>query len=1660
MAPAKVLEGPHDYAIAWIAALPKERAAATAMLDERHGEPPNFSQHPSDTNAYTWGRISNHNVAIASLAAGCLGTTSAATTASGILSSLPHIKFGLLVGIGAGVANNWQDVRLGDVVVSQPWGNNGGVVQHDFGRANPKGAWERSDFLSKPPEALLKALARLQSEHEIEPKRVPEFLQDAAARNPMFASNFMHPGSQHDRLFETDYDHHEGGTDTCADCDSSREVARRSRGSDEPQIHYGVIASGNTLVSDIRIRDRIIAEIDRNIICFEMEAAGLMNNFPCLVIRGVSDYADSHKNYQWHRYASATAAAFAKEFLTYIDVTDIRKTKEARDTLSKIADQMHRSREEQKVHSFLQALFTCPYAESKNRNKKRVEGTCEWFTSHRRFRHWQDSPQSALLWVSADPGCGKSVLARYLVDEVLPQSQRLVCYFFFKDDFQDQRSSTNALCALLRQLYEYDQDLLDESVLRKFAHDGEKFIRSFSDLWDTLKSVAAQQTSREILCVIDALDECQDIDQAPFIDAICGLHSGPTPSNKAKLKFLVTSRPYGNINQKFRKLELVSPTIHLEGEGDDEVKRITSEINLVVQHTALEIAGEKDLESEEYMLLVQQLTSVPNRTYLWVYLTLEFIRQTPGFTRGNVRRAVTTIPRSVDEAYEKILKRSPDPQKAHKILSILIVAMRPLSLREMSLAFAININYQTYEELEDELEPEERFHGTARDLCGLFVVIVDSKFYLLHQTARDFLVAQKSSTPSRQDVLQPPLAVRSLQWKHSIDLLRSHSLVTHLCLWYLRFCSVGKRQSLFLSYSSIHWPTHFRDGGPENDEEDTVAVARDLCTPNSRLYQVWYDIYAAAVPESPETSSPLILASYFGLEPVVRSLSGRRVELEVRDKRYGQTALSLAAREGHFSTANLLIHHGAKIDSKDDSISLTPLGYAIKYQSVYYSTRQQKEVAEMLLKRGADPNARSDTGQFVIDTCVNTDDVSMMRLLLDHGARIDTREESTMFGLDHFRGMTASINAWFYRSDESTVEDEDAGRSSILCSAVSRGNVPMARLLIEHGANIESVSDTAGSGTPLAIAAEKGDLAMIELLLQKGARIESSPDGSRTPLKTAIRSGQYEAMKLLLDRGAKFEPGLKDPSRNSLLHLAVDGGSKTVVEKVLSIGVDTNTSGYQRRTPLFTAIEGGDVGIIELLLDRGADPNWNDEEGKTPLELAGMQDDQQAMKLLIQRGGQLEKSVDTLGGFLLYRKWQAADFFLDQGFDINTKDEDGRSILSRYADSNSDVRHGEKTQILWILEKHAKVDSRDYYGRTPLWWAARSGSSYKVDLLLERHADIENIDIYEDTPLAWALKERERYYMAELLLAKGARLDCESVRRTRGPLLRAAELGNLRLIQEMVDAGEDIHSQDTSYGMTALGRAALNGHESAVELLLSMGAAVDHQGKDGRTPLSDAAEFSYHDVVRILLDNGADPNARDQRGRGPLSWATYSDLAPSPTETTIELLLQNNAKVAFEDDDGCKPICYVTGSGVNIRQQYTRLELLLESGAKGDCRNDCQRHFLYCNAKSEDGAAIARLFESADFFERPLDFATGDTARQEQNAKSRARAKSAKAAKKQRKEEAKERWRALDATARAEIAQRGKDRKAKEAGTHHIAQTETATSIALEASEGESEKGA
>jgi nucleoside phosphorylase len=316
MPPLKELSA-ESYRVGWICPLEVEQLAAMHMLDEKHER---LGQSPADNNVYNLGSINGHNVVIAGLHDP--GNCSAATVVTQMRMTFPRLRYGLLVGIGGGVPVETDEgmIRLGHVVVSKPTGEHSGAIQYDHGKAN-QGHFERTGSLMPPPAALLNAAQDLAVQRKmVDEDPVWQNIQRIQTERRGLR-RFKFPGSTADCLHKT---HHQDKRRRIS-CDkvgcNSDERIERAIDADEESfvvVHRGTIASGELVLKNARKRDRLAQKY--GLLCFEMEAAGALTEFPCLVIRGISDYCDSHKNDDWQGFAAAAAAAYARQLFFHMPI--------------------------------------------------------------------------------------------------------------------------------------------------------------------------------------------------------------------------------------------------------------------------------------------------------------------------------------------------------------------------------------------------------------------------------------------------------------------------------------------------------------------------------------------------------------------------------------------------------------------------------------------------------------------------------------------------------------------------------------------------------------------------------------------------------------------------------------------------------------------------------------------------------------------------------------------------------------------------------------------------------------------------------------------------------------------------------------------------------------------------------------------------------------------------------------------------------------------------------------------------------------------------------------------------------------------------------------------------------------------------------------------
>ncbi|KAH8126381.1 ankyrin repeat-containing domain protein [Trichoderma asperelloides] len=782
----------------------------------------------------------------------------------------------------------------------------------------------------------------------------------------------------------------------------------------------------------------------------------------------------------------------------------------------------------------LRRLYTTPYEDRKDRNPDRVPGTCEWFISHELFKEWESSKSSRMLWVSADPGCGKSVLVKHLVDSVLQTTEsRTVCYFFFKDDFPDQRNIISALCCLLRQLFIRKPLLLSDKIIRQFVTGGETFANSFSELWKLLIQVSKDPNAGEIIYILDAIDECEDQGRSLLARKLCKLYGA---TNDFQLKFLLTSRPYGKIYHGFRPLEIPGlPVIHLSGESEHEIRKICQEIDIFIKFKVEDIGKRLQLVEEEQNLLLQELMQIPNRTYLWVYLTLDLIET----------EATSYIPKTVDEAYDRILLKSHDFKQAKKVLHIIVGAIRPLTLKEMNLALLI-LQHSRRSNSNLELKPENRFRQELRDICGLFITIIDSKIYLLHQTAREFLL-QNNKNPIES-------VHQDFTWKHSLNLLESHNILSKICIWYLlhleadiyshkrtRTLRLPSKATIFLDYSAKCWATHFRELHIKTQEKRTQLVLR-ICDVKSDLFQMWFERYWTSTnTKLPKGFTKLMTVAYFGLQAAVQFLLKQSIDLNSQDHTYQRSALSWAARNGFAVVAKLLVR-GARF--KLGTIKLP-------------------------FRKGASVDLVDKYGRTPLSYAVWNGNTTMVELLIDAGAQVHLKDElgGTPMSYAICNQNEIIIDILLQKGGQADVEDDI---NNLLFSAAKKGDEDLIELLLKTNRVNPNAKDQTNC-TPLLHAVKEGHVETVNLLLEKGADPNCKNNNNQTPLLHAVAK---------IDTATRWVPS------SGMMYHSIQAAKRyvTMVGVLLEGGADP-------KAPfLYVTKRGGGTVALRVLLEKGADP--------------------------------------------------------------------------------------------------------------------------------------------------------------------------------------------------------------------------------------------------------------------------------------------------------------------------------------------------------------------------------------------------------------------------------------------------------------------------------------
>ncbi|KAK8065228.1 hypothetical protein PG997_011975 [Apiospora hydei] len=988
---------PEDVTIAIFCALAYESVAVKYTLDEELECP---SKTPGrGSYIYSLGRIKEHNIVIARPVD--MGPVNAAQCAATVRSDISfekqvaqqftNVRLALLVGIGAGIPSDKVDIRLGDVAISVPRDNHPGVVQHDFGKI------------------LISAIGALEEDEMMHKRPIKKILR-RLAKEDMFA--------------------------------------RPTNGD-----ILGLILSGGGVIKNPEDRERLRRGY-QDAICFEMEAAGIMNEIPCL---------DG-----WHYYAAATAASYCKAVLLKVPGSEISETTPMKDIMNKVTESLHNidtKVEELKqdiglknIRSWLSAPD--PAANFNKAREQHQEGTGEWLIQDERYSTWKQE-QNSFLWLSGIPGCGKTVLSSYVVADLTQNSaiSRSLLYFYFDFNDEEKQSHDRALRSLITQLYEKRQDLREAvDTLHSTCYQGgqQPSVDSLRMLFQRLLWKAS-----EIWIALDALDEC------PIRNGLLLWIDGLREAGMS-IHILVTSRPEQDIKAAFENFCSENQIIYMQ---TDMVK---DDINAYIRTRTRKMDRWKNLP-EVQREIENALVSRADGMFRWAACQFEILNDC--LDRPSIRRELSNLPGTLHETYTRILLSIDKKYQHHtrRLLQFLLYSKRPLQLEEAVDALAVDIAAPRG----SRFDPSNRMPLPEEILrcCSGLVVLVKGRvrearmnipwntgtdmhtpwdtetgmhIRLAHFSVREYLMSNQfhSLHPAIAECLNDTIA---------------RTEIVKVCLSYL--LSTTRESNQRLSVQDRGTNPHY-------------AVPRDY---HLAYYaaRYWAE-HAKAIELSQSTAlqavveflslqeTPSLSYMFYAPDHSIQSPDGtaqRVVSYPSADPRR-ISALYYASCTGLVHSATQLLQKGAALETKCGEF-----GTALHSAALYGETL----FVEKLLKNGAPIDARSQMFGTALQAVAGFGEESMVKLLLENGAAIDDWSEICGTALEFASG---------------------------------EGRVSNVKLLLEMGAQI---------GYALHAAALSGHKDIIRLLLNKGAKLDMRDDYGFMPLRWAeIKCQSIEVMELLV----------------------------------------------------------------------------------------------------------------------------------------------------------------------------------------------------------------------------------------------------------------------------------------------------------------------------------------------------------------------------------------------------------------------------------------------------------------------------------------------------------------------------------------------------------------
>ena len=606
----------------------------------------------------------------------------------------------------------------------------------------------------------------------------------------------------------------------------------------------------------------------------------------------------------------------------------------------------------------------------------RVPNTCGWIWEDSLFQKWLSSNETNLIWVSGPPGCGKTMISSFLVDDLRSKRPSSTVCFYFSDDKDVEHNTAEALLrGILYQLLDAKRFLV-KHALRYFEKAGERALKELNVLWKICRHCFEDADIGNLVIILDALDECQESGR----DHLLGwLKKFTSQRPEGSVKFLLTSRPEIGIEDIINDLSL---QLQLE---QSHAEHIATDIERVISFEIKQMPALKNWSDERKNQLRHHLLKKSGKTFLWVSLVLHMLPHSPTASDNAFQNHLTNLPDGITDVYTRMLNQVPyrSRSQAKDMLEIIVAARRPLSLEQLGQCFRISSDHRSLADL----QYQPNFTRTVHQLCRNFVRIINNRCYLVHQSAKDYLLSATPGDRKKHDA--PPL------WFHTTAAQATAALAMR-CIWFLNLEDFGaailvsrianaRRHSLVIKSSNLFRGTYVV---PLPDALDEVL--QELYKQQAFLHYAihyWADHFREAEIFETATGKETVLQLY-SRNLTVRAHWLMKVfrlsEAQVKRVVYWVPPSLYCAYNGHMTIIADLLE-----DRDHDNEPLTQLGYSTLHMAI---AGKHLSMVDWLLHSNADIEAKDSFGRTPLHVAARRNDTKILRLLLDHGANIAAQD--------------------------------------------------------------------------------------------------------------------------------------------------------------------------------------------------------------------------------------------------------------------------------------------------------------------------------------------------------------------------------------------------------------------------------------------------------------------------------------------------------------------------------------------------------------------------------------------------------------------------------------------------------------------------------------------